>query len=74
MLHWISFAFTEGENQRSFQLRNCSDPIGNGVFFPDVMKAVWDAKAIGDVTKKILKKQPAPETESSALIQQAEDK
>ena len=46
----------------------------NSVLFPDVMKAVWDAKAIGDVTKKILKIMPAPETETSALIQQAKDK
>ena len=37
------------------QLKNCSDPIGKGVLFPDVTKAVRDAKAIGDVTKKISK-------------------
>ena len=55
------------------QLKNCSDPIGNGVLFPDVTKAVRDAKAIGDVTKKISKKQPAPKTESFTSIQQAED-
>ena len=47
------------------QLRNCSNPIGNGVLFPDVTKAVRDVKAISDVTKKISKngqrpKQKAP--------------
>ena len=35
------------------QLKNCSNPISNGVPFPDVTKAVQDTKAIGDVTKNI---------------------
>ena len=42
------------------QLKNCSDPIGNGVLFPDSTKAVQDAKAIGDVTKKISKNGQRP--------------
>ena len=56
------------------QLKNCSDPIGNGVLFPDVTKAVRDAKAIGTWPRRSQKKRPAPKTESLTSIQQAEDK
>ena len=40
-------------NKNYAQLKNCKDPIGDDLLFPDVTKAIRDAKSMAQIGKQL---------------------